>query len=311
MIDLRARRELDAADRRELEHFIDEVVDEDTEPGFVDPFLADRAPAVVAPTEAGIHVLAYVSDRFRPGHVVSSPAAYLNILRCGGDATVRGFATLPKLRSRGIATMITERLRANPDLLDAGVVRFLGTAHGDHPAAERLARRSGAKVISRSFVLVRPGGVLGDGRGAPDPAWRVEALHPTVARDLLRDSESWSTDFPGGTAPVDAADSIVLVALTPGGALAGVLRSAADSRPSGTRAATPHSHEVRVAPGIPLDEVSEALLRAFVPVEPTTVGITVPAEDEALLRLCRRLGFHHRLTDVSYESAPDSSGVPR
>jgi hypothetical protein len=101
------------------------------------------------------------------------------------------------------------------------------------------------------------------------------------------------------------------MALTPGGAPAGVLRSAADSRPSGTEVPAPHIHEVRVAPGIPRDEVSEALLRAFVPAEPTPVGITVPAEDHALLRLCRRLGFHHRLTDISYESAPDAPGVPR
>jgi mycothiol synthase len=69
--------------------------------------------------------------------------------RAGGQLVVR-----PGYRSRGIATLLVERTRAAGWPVPQATQLFCW-AHGDHPAAARMARRFGADVHRRVWHLSR------------------------------------------------------------------------------------------------------------------------------------------------------------
>jgi len=92
----------------------------------------------------------------RPGHEGSSPvAAYLRIEPDpdGGPATAR-YVVRPEFRSRGISTLLVEKVGLD---LEASGLRVW--ARGDHPAAQRMARRfesAGIRTARREWQLLAP-----------------------------------------------------------------------------------------------------------------------------------------------------------
>jgi mycothiol synthase len=82
-------------------------------------------------------------------------AAYLRIEPDpdGGPATVR-YVVRPEFRSRGISTLLVEKIGLD---LEASGLRVW--ARGDHPAAQRMARRfesAGIRTARREWQLLAP-----------------------------------------------------------------------------------------------------------------------------------------------------------
>ena len=133
-----------AAEESELREMLAEAADADAEAGFPrvsldEPYGADASHLVVRllPDErAGRDVAA-----------ASPLAAYLRVEPDpdGGPATAR-YVVRPAFRSRGISTLLLERLgldlRAPGGWAGTGVPAVRIWARGDHPAAERIADRT-------------------------------------------------------------------------------------------------------------------------------------------------------------------------
>lgn len=91
----------------------------------------------------------------------AKPAAYLR-LASSGEAH---FVVAPRLRSRGIATLLVEQVGLDVcgpgGWAGTGVHSLRVWARGDHPAADRLARRFaryGVRRVRREWRLVSPCG---------------------------------------------------------------------------------------------------------------------------------------------------------
>src|SRR2546429_3981766 len=127
-----------------------EAAAEDAEAGF--PAVSLDQPY----RDGASHLIVRLLPDDRPGHEISAVvAAYLRVEPDpdGGPATAR-YVVRPRFRSRGISTLLLETLgldlRAEGGWAGIGVSALRIWARGDHPAAQRLARRFG-------HVGVRPG----------------------------------------------------------------------------------------------------------------------------------------------------------
>lgn len=155
MITVDFRDELGADERAELEALIAEAASYDSEAGF---------SSVELPTERAIseanHEVFQAVARLNPG-MHGSPAtpavAYLrlDVDRAGGAAAQ--LLVHRSYRSLGIGTLMLELLseREGAGWAGTGAVSISGWARGNHPAADRMARRLGAEVESSMFKLMR------------------------------------------------------------------------------------------------------------------------------------------------------------
>ena len=197
-----------AQEEREVSEMLAEAASADAEAGFPAVSLSQPYP------DDARHLVVRLLPDGRPGHEGSSPvAAYLRVEPDpdGEAATVR-YVVRPEFRSRGISTLLVERIGLDPGTWGGNGVSALRVwARGDHPAAQRMARRfekAGIRTARREWQLLAP--------------LRDSELPPEISRAV------WY-----------------------------------DSRERGLR-------------------------------------IAVDAEDRALARTCRLLGFRHDRTDIEY-----------
>lgn len=262
----------------------------DTEAGFPAVSLGQSYP------EDARHLVVRLLPDGRPGHEGSSPvAAYLRVEPDpdGGPATVR-YVVRPEFRSRGISTLLVEKigleLGASGGWAGTGVSALRVWARGDHPAAQRMARRfesAGIRTARREWQLLAPlrdSGSHGVSDVVPRPpadATERAAAAALCGREMSSDHLEMLVTGPdvSGAVWYDAladerteygiAGRIVAVFTAPGqdklqgGLVAGAM-------------AALREHGLLVA------------------------AIAVDAEDRALARTCRLLGFRHDRTDIEY-----------
>jgi mycothiol synthase len=290
-------------EEREVGEMLAAAAEADAEAGFPAVSLGQAYPA------GARHLVVRLLPDGRPGHENSSPvAAYLRVEPDpeGGPATVR-YVVRPEFRSRGISTLLVEQIGldsgAEGGWAGTGVPALQFWARGDHPAAQRMARRfegAGVRTARRQWQLLAPLRDLGfsdaSGLAVRPPAdaaeraaaaalWRrcgerdeppdhlgVLVAGPDVSRAVWYDPGAEECTQYG------AAGRIVAVLTTPG----------RDDLRAGLVAAA-------------MAALRECGLRVAV--------IAVDAEDRALARSCRLLGFRHDRTDIEYTVGPAPAEV--
>jgi mycothiol synthase len=300
MITYSWRTGFDAGEEREVGEMLAAAAEADAEAGFPAVSLGQSYP------EDARHLVVRLLPDGRPGHEGSSPvAAYLRVEPDpdGGPATVR-YVVRPEFRSRGISTLLVEKIGLDLSTWgDTGVSALRVWARGDHPAAQRMARRfecAGVRTARREWQLLAP----------------------------LRDSGSPDAFDPVPRPVADAAERAAAVALWRrcGGREEppdhfGVLVTGPEV--SGAVWYDPRADErteygvagrivaVLTAPG--QDELRAGLvaggMAALRERGLRVAAIAVDAEDRALARTCRLLGFRHDRTDIEYTVGPAPAEV--
>ena len=286
-------------EKTELREMLAAAAAEDAEAGF--PAVSLDQPY----RDDASHLVVRLLPDQRAGHEESSPvAAYLRVEPDpdGGPAIVR-YVVRPEFRSRGISTLLVEMLgldmRADGGWAGTGAAALRIWARGDHPAAQRMARRlerSGVRSARRQWQLLAP--LRGaDPPNAPDTASRP----PAGAVERAAVTALWHQRC-GRDEPPDRAE--VLVA-GPGVAGAVWYDPHADERTEyGTAGriiaalTTPGQEKIRA-------ELVAAAMAGLREHGLRIAAIAVETDDHALARSCRLLGFRHDRTDIEY-----TVGVP-
>lgn len=246
------------------------------------------------------HLVVRLLPDGRSGHEDSSPvAAYLRVEPDpeGGAAVVR-YVVRPEFRSRGISTLLAETIgldvRADGGWAGTGAPALRVWARGDHPAARRMARRfecAGVRTGRRQWQLLAPlrDRLFPDASG-PVPRPAAGAAERAVAAAL------WHRDEP--------LDRFEVLISGPGVAGAVWYDPRAGERTEYGTAG--RIVAVLAAPG--QDEVRASLVAAAMTALREgglrVAAIAVDAEDRALARSCRLLGFRHDRTDIEYTVGP-------
>jgi len=283
-------------EERELREMLAAAAAEDAEAGF---------PAVSLDQSYGdgaSHLVVRLLPDDRAGQTARSPggaapvAAYLRIEPAadGGPATAR-YVVRPEFRSRGISTLLVEMLgqdQAAGTAEDAAPLRIW--ARGDHPAAQRMARRFahlGVRPARRQWQLLaplRPGDPTPPIGPAPrPPAGAAEQAAATALLDgepMPRQAEVlvdgtgapdvagavWYDPDAGEPTEYGIAGRILAVRA------AGSADPAIQDRLLATAMASLRDRGLRVA------------------------AIIVGTDDAVLARVCRLRGFRHDRTDIEY-----------
>ena len=145
-----------AEEEREVSEMLAAAASADAEAGFPAVSLSQAYP------DDARHLVVRLLPDGRPGHDGTSPvAAYLRVEPDpdGEAATVR-YVVRPEFRSRGISTLLVEKIGLDPGTWGGiGVSALRVWARGDHPAAQRLARRfekAGIRTARREWQLLAP-----------------------------------------------------------------------------------------------------------------------------------------------------------
>ena len=291
-------------EERELREMLAEAAAEDAEAGFPavsldQPYRDDAAHLVVRLLADG-----------RPGHDASAPvAAYLRVEPDpdAGTATAR-YVVRPRFRSRGISTMLLETigldLRAEGGWAGTGVSALRIWARGDHPAAQRMARRFerfGVRPGRRQWQLLAP-----LRRSGWPERQGVRARPPAGAAEQAAAAALWHRRAGREELPHRAS---VLIA---GPDVTGALWYDPDADEGTEYGTAGRIVAVLAEPGreeIRADLVAAAMTglrdRGL-----RVAAVTVDADDHALTRSCRLMGFRHDRTDVEY-LVGDASGAAR
>ena len=302
---------LDDSEAADVRALADQAAGYDEEAGFsrIVPVVGESATV----RRGTHHVLVRVQPHQPDEHDDRCPlAAYLSVDVDDAVGTIR-LVVHPEYRSLGIGTLTFEKLGVPP----AGPDGWCGTgakalqvwADGDHPAAERMARRFGAERVSTMWQVCKrlstveewpyrespPGDVaVRDQRGDP-------ALAQTVAR-VEREGRSLGVSFRGHEHLL--AESDVLVAVGPADETLGVTRLSAWHDNGSPRNATGTILTMAGAIGADPGPVSRALLLAAVTrFRERGIGavrIHIDADAEVIVGPTRELGFEHERTDVCY-----------
>ncbi|HUR72925.1 MAG TPA: hypothetical protein VMZ00_01540 [Sporichthya sp.] len=152
MITVDFRTELDADERAELEAMIAEAASYDSEAGF--------SSVEFASGPDGKHELFQAVARLNPGMHGSPDSPLVAFLRLDVDRAGGALAQMlvrRDYRSLGIGTLMLELLseREGAGWAGTGAVSISGWARGNHPAADRMARRLGAEVDRTVWKLIR------------------------------------------------------------------------------------------------------------------------------------------------------------
>jgi len=302
MITYSWRTGFDAGEEREVGEMLAAAAEADAEAGFPAVSLGQSYP------DDARHLVVRLLPDDRPGHEGSSPvAAYLRIEPepDGGPATVR-YVVRPEFRSRGISTLLVEKigldLGAAGGWAGTGVSALRVWARGDHPAAQRMARRfecAGVRTARREWQLLTP---LRDSgfSYASDPVPRPVA----DAAELAAVAALWRRCGAREEPP----DHFGVLVSGPDVSGAAWYDPRADERTEyGTagRIVAVLAAPLVAPSGSPgRDEVRADLVAATMAAlrEHGLQGaaIAVDAEDRALARTCRLLGFRHDRTDIEY-----------
>ncbi|GAB4009095.1 GNAT family N-acetyltransferase [Nocardioides ultimimeridianus] len=143
--------------RGELDGMLADAVAYDAEAGFSTVGgVADAGPGMV-------HLIATMPPKGQRGRADldalpdAEIVAYLR-LEGEGDDVAAQLLVRKEFRSLGVATLLSERLRDEPEgwAAQPQLRRVRGWSHGSHPAASRLAARFGAQVERELFRTIRP-----------------------------------------------------------------------------------------------------------------------------------------------------------
>jgi len=229
-------------------------------------------------------------------------AAYLRVEPDpgGGPATVR-YVVRPELRSRGISTLLVEKigleLGAPGGWAGTGASGLRVWARGDHPAAQRMARRfecAGVRTARREWQLLAPlrdaGSPGVSGPRPPADATERAAAAALCGREMSSDHFEMLVTGPEVSGAVwydPQADERTEYGIA--GRIVAVLTA-------------PGQDELRAAlVAAAMAALREGGLRV--------AAIAVDAEDHALARTCRLLGFRHDRTDIEYTVGPAPTEV--
>jgi mycothiol synthase len=286
---------LDQGEERELRQMLAEAAEEDAEAGF--PQVSLDQPY----GDDASHLIVRLLPDDRAGHHVL-PAAYLRLEPDpeGGPATAR-YVVRPEFRSRGISTLLLETigldLRADDGWAGTGVRAMRIWARGDHPAAQRMARRFrefGVQPARREWQLLAP--LRARGQAGLD---RVPARTLTAAAEGAALAALWRRhrrNEPPAKATVmitGAADLTGAVWADPHAAERTQYGTAGRIRAILVNEAAGNDEEIRRALlTAAMDCLRDHGLRV--------AAITVDAQDHGLARSCRLLGFMHDRTDTEY-----------
>jgi mycothiol synthase len=303
MITCSWRTALDPGEEREVGEMLAAAAEADAEAGFPAVSLGQPYP------DGARHLVVRLLPDGRPGHENSSPvAAYLRVEPDpdGGPAAVR-YVVRPEFRSRGVSTLLVEQigldLAAEGGWAGTGAPALRVWARGDHPAAQRMARRfacAGVRTARREWQLLAPLRDLGfsdaSGLAVRPPA---DAAEGAAAAALWRRCG-------GRDEPPDHLGVLVAGPDVPGAVW---YDPGVDERTEyGTAGrivavlATPGRDELRAG-------LVAAAMAALRECGLRVAAIAVDAEDRALARSCRLLGFRHDRTDIEYTVGPASLEV--
>lgn len=165
MIKYEWREELSASERSEVDALVAESAGYDDEAGF-STVRSDATAALIWSGCQGRVRAYHLLVRLLPGYQYETGLAggtlvaylLLNVADTSAEGLVQ-FVVRPEARSTGIATLTLERvgLPGREGEWSARGARWIRAwAHGNHPAAERMARRFGASNVRRFWRLVRP-----------------------------------------------------------------------------------------------------------------------------------------------------------
>lgn len=274
----------------ELESLLREAAEEDLEGGF--PVLA------VQPAKKVQHLLVHLLPDERPESSVpegGALAAYLRLSRRDDGTHAAEYVVRPRFRSRGVTTLLMERMgvdtRRATGWVDTGASSVSVWATGDHPAAQRIARRfrrTGLRATRRDWHLVAPVG------GAELPS----QAHPATEAERAL-AEAWFRD----ARPYDELPARARLLVTPDGAVYVDPTATAETEygRSGQVVAvlTPPVRRTPEALTLLLQTGTAVLADAGLRV----AGVTVRSDDEELVHVCRALDFSHYRTDTEYTVA--------
>jgi mycothiol synthase len=290
-------------EEREVSEMLAAAAEADAEAGFPAVSLSQPFP------DDARHLVVRLLPDGRSGHGDSSPvAAYLRVEPDpeGGPATVR-YVVRPQFRSRGISTLLVETvgldLAAEGGWAGTGAPALRVWARGDHPAAQRMARRfecAGVRAARRQWQLLAP---------LRDPGFRDISgpvpRPPADAAELAAAAVLWR--LCGGQD--EPPDHLGVLVTGPDAAGAVWYDPGADERTE--YGAAGRIVAVLTAPG--RDELRAGLVAAAMAALRErglrVAAIAVDAEDRALARSCRLLGFRHDRTDIEYTVGPAPAEV--
>jgi mycothiol synthase len=290
-------------EEREVSEMLATAAEADAEAGFPAVSLSQPYP------DDARHLVVRLLPDGRSGHGDSSPvAAYLRVEPGpeGGPATVR-YVVRPEFRSRGISTLLVEKigldLGATGGWAGTGAPALRVWARGDHPAAQRMARRfacAGVRTARRQWQLLAP---LRD-PGFPDAAGPAVRL-PADAAERIAAAALWRRH--GGR--IEPPDQFRVLVNGPDVSGAVWYDPRADERTE--YGAAGRIVAVLCAPD--RDDLRAGLVAAAMTALREgglrVAAIAVDAEDRALARSCRLLRFRHDRTDIEYTVGPASVEV--
>jgi mycothiol synthase len=300
MITCSWRAALDPDEEREVGEMLAAAAEADAEAGFPAVSLGQPYP------DGARHLVVRLLPDGRPGHENSSPvAAYLRVEPGpdGGPATVR-YVVRPEFRSRGVSTLLVEKigldLRAEGGWAGTGAAALRVWARGDHPAAQRMARRfacAGVRTGRRQWQLLAP---------LRDPVASGPVTRPPAdAAERAAAAALWR-QHGGRDEPPDHLGVLVTGPDVPGAVW---YDPGADER-------TEYGTAGRIAAVLAVpdrDKLRAGLVAAAMAALRErglrVAAIAVDAEDRALARSCRLLGFRHDRTDIEYTVGPASLEV--
>jgi len=276
-------------EEREVGEMLAAAAETDAEAGFPAVSLSQPYP------DGARHLVVRLLPDGRPGHEGSSPvAAYLRVEPDpdGGAATVR-YVVRPAFRSRGISTLLVEKIGLDLSTWGGtGISALRVWARGDHPAAQRMARRfesAGIRTARREWQLLAP---LRDS-GFSEASGVVPGPTELAAAAALRGRE-------------ERPDHCEVLVTGPDVSGAVWYDPKADEP-------TEYGTAGRIVAVLGRDELRAGLVAAAMVALRKgglrVAAIAIDAEDRALARTCRLLGFRHDRTDVEYTVGPASKEV--
>jgi mycothiol synthase len=291
----------------DLRRMLADAAAEDDEAGF------PKVTAAESDIAGATHLLVWLVPDERPGDGHRSDggatlAAYLRLEAAEGGEGLARFVVRPELRSRGIATLLFEQLGldmgAAGGWAGTGVRALRGWARGDHPAADRMARRLhhwGVRRTRREWQLSMP---LRAGRqigSVPVSVTGIRCFDPETDSAALAQLLA-AAGRPPGSEP----DGYLFVVPGAGaGELDGVVSVDPDAQRRTEYGLAGRITLVAVHPAHTDGQIRMNLLVAAMESLRDkglrVAAITVDPDDGALVRDCRALGFMHDRTDCLYQ----------
>ena len=290
----------------------------DAEMGFSKIVLADppETAHLPRPEPRTYHLLARMSRRTCGPSLVPAQAlvAYVRADVSGVDESATlSFVVGPESRSLGVATLLFELLEQDTasgrGWSVTGATHLQAWAHGNHPAAQRMARRFGARAAHRRWRLCRPlAGPGSDVPRSPEPdgltvrrlSEREQCLIEEVG-DLVASVPNRVPSSQRRPGP-DVHSADFFLAIREPGVLVGVL--ATSGHPGSPHPGAGSIRTLAVRSGQDGGAIERALLEKGIAHLRAggahTIDVYVDPADKRMVHTCRSLGFGHDQTDVCY-----------